>query len=74
MEFDLLINNTLFYLGAGFLLLAIIFGVVGAFQRDDLRKKRLYMQGVWIFLVIGLVLLLRDTKIAYLEAFAKRLL
>lgn len=71
---DYAFSNTLFYLGVGFLLLGFIFGIIAAFQRDNARKKRLYLQGFWIFFFAGVVLLFRDTKLSYLEAFARRLL
>ncbi len=74
MNIDMALSDLLFYFGVGFLLLGFIFGMIAAFQRDNIRKKKLYLRGFWIFLFVGLLLLLRDTKLAYLDAFARRLL
>lgn len=62
------------YLGLGFLLFAAVFGILAAIQRDRPRRKRLYLQGFALFLLVGVLFLLRDTKLFYLESFAKNLL
>lgn len=72
--FDLAISNTLFYLGVGFLVLGLIFLILSAFQRDRWHRKRLYRRGFLVFVFVGLLLLLRDVKLAYLESFARSLL
>ncbi len=65
----LLISDIIFYFGAGFFFLGLLFFVVALIKRKDRVQRKLYLQGGWVFLLVGLLLLLRETKLAYLELF-----
>lgn len=67
---EMLIADLLFYFGAGFSVLGLLFFVVALIRRKNKSLRKLYIQGGWVFLCIGLLLLLRETKLAYLETFA----
>lgn len=69
----LLLADIVFYFGAGFLFLGLLFFVIALIKRKNPTDRRLYLQGGWIFLGVGMLLLLRETKLAYLEAFASTL-
>lgn len=68
------LNALSIYFGIGFIVFAIIFGILAAIQRDRPLRRRLYVNGFVLLLLVGVVFLLRETKLFYLESFAKQLL
>ncbi len=68
------LNALSIYFGIGFIVFAIIFGILAAIQRDRPLRRRLYVNGFVLLLLAGVVFLLRETKLFYLESFAKQLL
>ena len=66
-------TDIVFYFGAGFFFLGLLFFIVAIARRRNPAARKLYVQGGVIFVGIGLLLLLRETKLAYLESFAKTL-
>lgn len=68
------LNALSIYVGIGFIVFAIIFGILAAIQRDRPLRRRLYVNGFVLLLLAGVVFLLRETKLFYLESFAKQLL
>lgn len=69
----ILIADIVFYFGAGFLFLGLLFFILALVKRKNPVDRKLYLQGGWIFLGVGLLLLLRETKLAYLESFLNTL-
>lgn len=68
------LNALSIYFGIGFIVFAIIFGILAAIQRDRPLRRRLYVNGFVLLLLAGVLFLLRETKLFYLESFAKQLL